>query len=428
MKNDFLIDRMLHGIALAMLTPFLFLLNLKKSLNNSLGSLGKAEGGGALCKRGFTLVELLVVIAIIGVLIALLLPAVQAAREAARRMACSNNLKQIALSLHNYHDINEAFPAAQNGPPGNLVFSFIPPLFPFVEQDGRYSEWRANQWHPQQAGLLPYPGNSDTGSQYAYRAGVIATFSCPSDANATKPSYFCGMTPNSYVGCHGDTYYHAFYWTGYSLGRNGVGYDSFRGLFGAAYEFRTLAQITDGTSNTLALSEEVVAESMQEDRRIKVTMYGVGTVMVDWGTLAQPSGGWTPNDCLATRDSGDLKMYKSGTTTTYTNGAHIWTGLHQENSFRAILPPNSPSCYEDVSADVTGFVMRSATSQHSGGVQTALCDGSVRFVSETIYCGNLSEFPTGADANTPTLPSGESPHGIWGAMGSINGGESKSLP
>jgi type II secretory pathway pseudopilin PulG len=378
------------------------------------------------------LVELLVVIAIIGVLIALLLPAVQAAREAARRMSCSNNLKQIALSLHNYHDINNAFPAALNGPqnPANIVFSFLPPLFPFVEQEGKYAEWKANQQHPQHAGLLAYPGNPDTGLQYAYRAGVVATFSCPSDANATKPSYFCGMTPNSYVGCHGDTYYHAFYWATSGLGRNGVGFDSFRGLFGAAYEFRTLAHITDGTSNTLALSEEVIAESMQEDRRIKVTMYSVGNsdIMASWTTLAQPSGGWTPNDCLAARDLNDPKMYKSGTTTTFTNGANIWTGVNQEHSFRAILPPNSPSCYENYSSDEAGFVMRSASSQHSGGVQTALCDGSVRFVSETIDCGNLSAFPTGANAGYPAPPSGESPHGIWGAMGSINGGESKNLP
>ncbi|MDR2706510.1 MAG: DUF1559 domain-containing protein, partial [Planctomycetaceae bacterium] len=262
------------------------------------------------------------------------------------------------------------------------------------------------------------------------RAGVVATFSCPSDANATKPSWFCGMTPNSYVGCHGDTYYHSFYWTNANVGRNGVGLDSFRGLFGAAYEFRTLAHITDGTSNTLALSEEVVAESAQEDRRIKVTVYSIGGgyTMVNWDTLAQPSGGWTPNDCLATRDLNDPKVYKSGTTTTYTNGTNIWSGQNQNHSFRAILPPNSPSCYEIGSGDTFGFAMRSASSQHSGGVQTALCDGSVRFVSETIDCGNPSVFPTGANANTPNLPSGESPHGVWGAMGSINGGESKSLP
>jgi hypothetical protein len=300
-----------------------------------------------------------------------------------------------------------------------------------VEQEGKYAEWKANQQHRQHAGLLAYPGNPDTGPQYAYRAGVVATFSCPSDTNATKPSYFCGMTPNNYVGCHGDTYYHSFYWTGNNLGRNGVGWDNIRGLFGAAYEFRTLAQITDGTSNTLALSEAVRAESSEVDRRVKVKVYAVGNggTMASWSTLAQPSGGWTPNDCLATRNPSDPKMYKSGTLLGYSNGANIWTGLNQEHSFHTILPPNSPSCAESNDGDTYGFAMRTATSEHSGGVQTALCDGSVRFVSETIDCGNLLAFPAGAHSNpSRTLPSGESPNGIWGAMGSINGGESKTLP
>jgi len=106
-------------------------------------------------RRGFTLVELLVVIAIIGVLVALLLPAVQAAREAARRMSCSNNLKQIGLALHNYHDSFKRFPPAginygwcqSPANDGRKLFNSngLMMLLPFVEQNALYNQYDQTQ-------------------------------------------------------------------------------------------------------------------------------------------------------------------------------------------------------------------------------------------------------------------------------------------
>ena len=106
-------------------------------------------------RRGFTLVELLVVIAIIGILVALLLPAVQAAREAARRMSCSNNIKQIGLAMHNYHDVHKKFPYAQlyygihDGDPtsnnGGTGFGWSYFILPFVEQENLYDRFDQNQ-------------------------------------------------------------------------------------------------------------------------------------------------------------------------------------------------------------------------------------------------------------------------------------------
>ncbi len=106
-------------------------------------SFSKTPAGRPLKKRGFTLVELLVVIAIIGILIALLLPAVQAAREAARRMQCSNNLKQIGLAIHNYYSTNNAFPAAcssQNKNFGSWGFAWCVHIMPYAEQTSLYDE------------------------------------------------------------------------------------------------------------------------------------------------------------------------------------------------------------------------------------------------------------------------------------------------
>jgi len=138
---------------------------------------GKGIGSG----RGFTLVELLVVIAIIGVLVALLLPAVQAAREAARRAQCTNNLKQLGLALHNYHDVNRAFP------PGNIAhwtgsvvngwgWTWHAKLLPFIEQNSLYDEIGSHM-------------NTDTGGStdawvvLACEETVIPAFQCPSHPN-----------------------------------------------------------------------------------------------------------------------------------------------------------------------------------------------------------------------------------------------------
>src|SRR5262245_37386279 len=104
--------------------PAMSSLRVRKSLSRALG---------------FTLVELLVVIAIIGVLVALLLPAVQAAREAARRMQCTNNLRQLGLALHNYHDVNQWFPLNYR-PVAAGPYSWMQAILPYIEQQNLYSQ------------------------------------------------------------------------------------------------------------------------------------------------------------------------------------------------------------------------------------------------------------------------------------------------
>ena len=130
------------------------------------------------CNSGFTLVELLVVIAIIGILIALLLPAVQAAREAARRMQCSNNLKQIGVGLHNYHSSHDSLPQGSpyTYPRSTSGGTWCVLILPFIEQQGIFDQLDLSKR------LLDYPN-------VAVAQQPIASFACPSDPDASNPVF-----------------------------------------------------------------------------------------------------------------------------------------------------------------------------------------------------------------------------------------------
>ncbi len=363
-------------------------------------------------KRGaFTLVELLVVIAIIGVLVALLLPAVQAAREAARRSQCSNNLKQFGLSMHNYHDVYGVFPPRRGGTTctlnatrtncnGDRKSAFIF-LLPFLEQvpvaDAIAAGGTTATGSPVGPGG-PAGWHQNTGSSGIYVPWhtQIKVALCPSDKPLLNSNQ---QAKHSYAFSLGDS-------PGATSGnaRWNIAGSTTRGVFNGSQRCKGFKDITDGSSNTIAMSERVFAfqtgitTASGQDVRV-ATAVNVSSTLTNPGTcLAQATG---------KRFVGVQIKGRFGT---------LWAdGQAERVGFTTILPPNAPSCVADgnVNADSQGGVL-SAASYHPGGVMGLMTDGSVRFVSETINSGNTS---------LPPVVVGPSPYGVWGGMGSIDGGE-----
>lgn len=367
--------------------------------------------GAGVERRGFTLVELLVVIAIIGVLIALLLPAVQQAREAARRMQCTNNQKQLGLSLHNYHDIHNSLPficggtGSGNGfgtyntwsPTSTSAFrlSGFVGLLPFIEQQAIYDMSADNNFSP--------GGWVDVANSPVYQK--IPGFFCPSDGQAdqyTRPA-------RSYMMSMGD-------WTMQHHDAN-RGVPNPRGPFGIIRESKVgqtydFAAITDGLSNTIGFSERIVGQNIAD-------LYGGFAQSSGVFPGSQTGAGMLPIVPLDCKNAAVANRRYSNPSSGDVSGRYWSDGSIVASGFNTILPPNSSSCAADSTASQESRVIAPPTSYHPGGAVACMLDGSVQFVTETIDSGNLT---------LGLVQSGRSNYGVWGAMGSRSGGESYSLP
>ena len=381
----------------------------------------KLGGGGR--SAGFTLVELLVVIAIIGMLIALLLPAVQAAREAARRMQCSNNFKQLGIALHNHHDIRHEFPAGRNDF-GRAVGTWgVGPmvlLLQFVEQVSRYATFLEAMEDPVNGGLTFIRDVNDPKASSG--RDTIPTFLCPSDGKMSKPI----RLSTTAEAARSDIAYSV----GDGLWGNqnppptpgqGTEFDRpwMRGVFtpGRPKDF---GFITDGTSNTIGLSEIVGC-----DREVGATWIrdsnvrgGVAHANAMYPSAVVINGMQLslPEPCLLKRSSTDRTQINDPIDAW--RGGFFSDGRVANAAFSTHLPPNSPTCTWNGAQDNWGAF--SVSSFHAGGVNAVRMDGSGMFVPETIDTGTLS---------TPFDYRGQpgSPYGVWGAMGTPQGGESRSL-
>jgi len=310
--------------------------------------------------RGFTLVELLVVIAIIGILIALLLPAVQAAREAARRSQCSNNLKQIGLALHNYHGATNAFPIGAKSQRGGWGHSWFVGVLPYVETTALYSRFdfisdnNGWLWQPAQSNfqlcngvkiswmLCPssnYPEFQDSGSgcmqtaaTYVGISGAVRELGFTQD-NRQRPCCGCCGNPGETDGM---------------LSGSGVLVENTSIKIG---------DLTDGTSNTIMVGE-ISAYGYTDATRINKTADLRGSV----------PHGWVMGGSDQTVIAGDYSTWGAQdrvfncTTIRYPIGTNIMglPGIGWNHG------ANNP-----------------LVSNHPGGAQAAVGDGSVRFLSET---------------------------------------------
>jgi prepilin-type N-terminal cleavage/methylation domain-containing protein len=359
-------------------------------------------------RTGFTLVELLVVIAIIGVLVALLLPAVQAAREAARRMQCTNHLKQFGLGLHNYVDTFQVFPNRRGGFGGvqaNRISPYVQ-LLPYLEQKNLHDKIQAGD--PTGTPAVPPGGPRGDGNWVVWNRPP-SVFRCPSDVGAvTRGNNDAG---HSYVVCVGDQV-------------NFVNSSTnTRGMF-ARLTSRRFADVTDGTSNTILMSETCCNVPTGNGGQ---TGFAVAAGQVRLQMAYARIGSDPTNSPQVCRTVVDGRHYAAGTIV-HGRRAIKWTDSPAALiTFNTVLPPNGPACADTTSGDF-GDQDRIAippTSYHPNGVVAVLTDGSVRFFSNTINCGNLGAAQPALNASTPY--GGSSNYGVWGALGSIAGGEAAQL-
>jgi prepilin-type N-terminal cleavage/methylation domain-containing protein/prepilin-type processing-associated H-X9-DG protein len=291
--------------------------------------------------RAFTLIELLVVIAIIAILIGLLLPAVQKVREAAARAQCSNNLKQLALAAHNYHDANGKLPPGRDA----NSLSTHSYLLPYIEQGNLCM-------------MMDMMSSWDAMSNSMATAVPVKIFLCPSDPTSQVPAGWAG---NNYRTNQGNGILHSQPSTNSSDPNYGM--PAPNGPFVPVLTVK-LTDITDGTSSTAAFSEHMKGDFNN----------GVSTPNDTFQPGTFPN---TPDEAVSqcrAIDPNNLSLQGRSDV-----GAPWIRGYHSTTAYFHVAPPGDRSCMYP-----PGRISTTANSAHTNGVNVSMCDGSVRFVAYSI--------------------------------------------
>ena len=366
---------------------------------------------------GFTLVELLVVIAIIGTLVGLLLPAVQVAREAARRSSCTNHLKQVSLGVINFADAKRYLPNSDqsllyngyagvtrsgSGFNGGYLRGYIPIILPFIEEATLFS--RVEPFA--QAGGTPWEKNTTGGIVSPYTA-LISALLCPSDPFARMTSQ--GIGPTSYRCNRGDV--------NLANTNNSPACDYSTQVIRAPFvqgmiDWATAAagtsrrvalkDITDGTSKTAMLAEAPIGGN------------GFG------GVADSKTGMWQNVAMSATSKPSVCWTASTTATPVAATAGNRWGDGRNYTTYFGIIPPNGPTCTNSTFTEQSTVA---AGSYHSGGATLAFCDGSVRFVADSIDAGDQANGSPNASGVTYR---GQSVWNVWGAIHTINGGETNT--
>lgn len=364
--------------------------------------------------RRVTVVDCLA-LSVCGLLAAsLLLPLVARTRQSARSAGCTNNLRQIGLAFHNYHSAYKVLPQGTGGSTGPSApeknnaerLGPLVALTPFVEQQALW-EIIANPYrNPETGEMFPPMGPVPWYPAEKYGPWGMSpdVFHCPDNNGPPQPTSqpkkrytlvpeINQSTTTSYVACYGDG---TFLQAEQKLKNNETmrrRRAANRGMFVPVTPIK-FRDILDGLSNTVMFSEVVASRPRKP---------GVSEIARDINGISK-----NPSLCLATKGASDLQFWPFG------RGALWADGFLPIGGFQTVLPPNSPSCTSELGIEDS---IVSASSNHAGGVHVLMADGAIKFATDTIDTGDLTQ-PGVADQPGYNAPGSRSPYGIWGALGS----------